>query len=131
MRCTDLQTILDDFESHRVPDEYRREPTHVHWACARGYLTWFYTVSYPIMTPNVLGGPPRSANQEVFEVWDEKAKSVTTICRRVVKMDRAALESRLFEDDSPQLYLVERMVSELRNIVHFRRRRRPVVRHTK
>lgn len=69
--CRDLQEILDDFESNLVLYEYHRDPSHVHWACVKGYLTCFYSVSHPIMTPDTLGEPPRLAKLEVLEVQDE------------------------------------------------------------
>lgn len=92
--------ILDDFKSHLVPEEYQREPPHVHWACVKGYLTWFYRVSHPILTPDSLEEPSRPANLEVLEVQDEQAKSMTMVCQRVAYMGITAIKSGLFEDDS-------------------------------
>lgn len=87
-------------------------------------------VLYPIMTSNATGERSRSANYEVFKVRDEQAKSVTAICRRVAEICRASIESGLFVDDNPQLFLVKHMVSKLRNIMQYMRRRRQTVKHT-
>lgn len=102
----DLQAILNDFESHLIPKEYPREPTHVHWICVEGYMTWFYRVSHHIMTPDAPREPPRPANQEVLQVRDEQEESAMMVCWRVVEMGIVAIESRLFMDESPQLSLV-------------------------
>lgn len=107
-------------------------------------MTWFYRVPHYIMTSDAPGRPPRPTNQEVLEVQDDQTESVMMVCRRVVEMDKAGIKSRLFEDGSPQLALVENMIVELqngvqyirkivelRNVVHYRReRRRHRVRHT-
>lgn len=86
------------------------------------YMTWFYTVSHPIMTPDVPEGPPRPVNLEELEVQDEHAESLASVCRHVVEMGRRALEERLFEDGTPQKALMKSMVVELHNVVQYRRR---------
>lgn len=63
--------LLDDLKSHLVPGEYRQEIAHVQWAYGDGYLTWFYMMSYPIMTPDAPKGLLRSTNLKVLEVHDE------------------------------------------------------------
>ncbi|XP_058762964.1 uncharacterized protein LOC131636367 [Vicia villosa] len=83
-----LQAILDNFESHLVLEEYHREPTHVYWTCVKGYMTWLYRLSHPIITPDTLGEPPRPTNQEVLEIRDEQLENMETVCWRVVEMGR-------------------------------------------
>lgn len=62
MRRKDLMEILNDFNSHVVQEEYRREPTHIRWACDEGYMTWFYRISYSIMTLDATKEPPKPTN---------------------------------------------------------------------
>lgn len=33
-----------------------------HWHYVDGYMTWFYIVSHPVMTPDAPGRPPRPAH---------------------------------------------------------------------
>lgn len=65
------------------------------------------------MTPDAPGIPRRPANQELLKAYDDQAKSMTAVYRRVVEMDRAGIEEVLFEAVSPQLALVENMIFEL------------------
>lgn len=74
-------------------------------------------MSHSIVTSDAPGEPHIPSNQEVLEVRDEQVKSVTMVCRCVEEMGRATIGSGLFEDGSPQLSLMERMVFELWNVV--------------
>lgn len=66
---------------------------HVHWAYDDDYMTWFYRVSHPIMTPNAPGRPLRPTNYEVLEAQDDHTESVTTVYRRVVGMGITDIET--------------------------------------
>lgn len=88
----DLCAILDNFESHLIPDEYHIVPTPIHCTIVDTYMTWLYTVSHPIMTHTPPRRPHRPVNHKVLEAQDDQAESVTTVCRLVVEMDKTDID---------------------------------------
>lgn len=85
-------------------------------------MTWFYRVSHYILTPDAPRRPSRSANQEVLEAQYDETEDMIVIFWCIVEMDRADIETQLFEDDTPQLTLMDNMIVELLNVVQYRRR---------
>ena len=97
----DLGVILEDLDSHVVLEEYRRVSTPVNWAYAYCYITWFYGVSHPIMTPYTPGRSPRPSNQNILEARNDHTQDVISVCQRIVDMWRSSIKTRLFLEGSP------------------------------
>lgn len=97
----DLDAILDNFKSHLIPKEYHRVLAFVYWSYLDGFMTWFYSMSHPIMTPDAPERPHRPANCEVLEARDGHTEDVSTICRCIVEMGRSDIEAILFKEDTP------------------------------
>lgn len=62
-----LDDILADYERHMVPEKYQRMSTTCQWPFVDGYITWFYSVSHIVMTPDAFGHPSRPAHEEILE----------------------------------------------------------------
>ncbi|XP_058770497.1 uncharacterized protein LOC131644109 [Vicia villosa] len=82
----ELTSIFEDWAHHLVPNEYRRMVATESWHCVDDYVTWFYRVSHPLMTPDALGDPPRPAHEEILEnqqAEDDHATDLLPICQRI------------------------------------------------
>lgn len=78
--CRHLYDILADYEIHLVSEECRSMSATIQWPYVNGYMTWFYSVSHPVMTPDAPGRPPRSTHEEILEneqVRDDHAIDVS------------------------------------------------------
>ena len=58
--------------------EYQSKTTISQWSYVDNYMTWFYSVSHPIMTPNALERPSMPAHEEILkneQARDDHAQS--------------------------------------------------------
>ncbi|XP_058754452.1 uncharacterized protein LOC131627631 [Vicia villosa] len=62
-----LPTIFEDWAHHLVPEEYQHMVATQGWHLVDEYVTWFYRMSHPLMTPDTPGDPPRPAHEEILE----------------------------------------------------------------
>ncbi|XP_058759025.1 uncharacterized protein LOC131632257 [Vicia villosa] len=58
---------FQNWEHHLVPEEYREMRAFQSWHYVDGYVTWFFKVSHPIMTPDAPWRPPRPAYEKLME----------------------------------------------------------------
>lgn len=94
-----LYEILEDFDNHLVSYDYCRVLAPIHWAYTKGYLTWLYRVSHPIMTPNTHGRPPRPSNKEVLKAKDDHTQDISNIFRHNMDMARSDIETGLLRKE--------------------------------
>ncbi|XP_058783090.1 uncharacterized protein LOC131657742 [Vicia villosa] len=79
----ELTVIFEDWANLLVLEEYRRMQATQEWHCVDGYVTWFYRVSHPLLTPDALGAP-KPAHGEILEnqqAEDDHATDVLPICQ--------------------------------------------------
>lgn len=84
-----LDDILSDYESHLVLEEYRKMLTTSQWSYVGNYMTWFYSVTYPIMTPYTNGHPPKPTHEEILEneqVRDDHVIDVFPIFQNITRL---------------------------------------------
>ncbi|XP_058780319.1 uncharacterized protein LOC131653945 [Vicia villosa] len=132
-----LTPIFKDWAHHLVPEEYRRTVATQAWHCVDGYVTWFYRVSHPLMTPDAPGDPPMPAHEEILEkqhAEDDHATELLPVCQRIQMLGQDALDRSIIEQGGPEaVSIVERMVSDTAGATVYRRQRRSHgvrVRHT-
>lgn len=65
--CRHLYDIFAVYESHMVPEEYQSMSVTSQWSYVDNYMTWFYGVSHPVMTPETPRHSPRPAHEEILE----------------------------------------------------------------
>lgn len=53
--CRHLDDILADYESPLVSEECQIVQVTSQWHYAEGYMTYFYSVLHPVMTPDTHG----------------------------------------------------------------------------
>ncbi|XP_058774201.1 uncharacterized protein LOC131648465 [Vicia villosa] len=99
---------------YKRPEEYRLMQESSSWQYVEEYVTWFYTVSHPIMTLDAPRHPSRSAYENILENQ-----------QRIQLIGQEALESRIIERGSPEaVAIMKRVVSETVSAVGYRRPRR-------
>ncbi|XP_058746466.1 uncharacterized protein LOC131619381 [Vicia villosa] len=91
----DLDDIFEDWEQYIVSQDNRLTQVSNSWHCIEGYVTWFYTLSHPILTPDALGRPYRITYEEILEnqqAQDDHATDVLPICQRIQVIGKEALD---------------------------------------
>lgn len=64
------------------------------------YMTWFYSLSHPVMTSYAPGRPLRPVHEEILEnkqVRDDCVIDVLSICQNIMRPTYEGIESRRFE----------------------------------
>ena len=99
-----------------VLEEARMMQAPISWHCVEGYVTWFYTVSHPIMTLDALGRPPRPAHEDILDnqhTQDDHAPNVFPIYQWIKLIGLEALDLGIIERGGPEaVAIIERMVRE-------------------
>lgn len=82
-------------------------------------MTWFYSVSHPIMTSHAPGRPPRPALKEILEneqVRHDHAIDVFPICQNTMWITLEGIKSGLFErGDDDAVALARSVLTEAQN----------------
>ncbi|XP_058766846.1 uncharacterized protein LOC131640475 [Vicia villosa] len=95
-----LTAIFEDWAHHLVPEEYRRMVATQSLHCVDGYVTWFYRVSHPLMTPDAPGDPSRAAHEEILEnqqTEDDHVSDLLPVCQRIQMLGQDALDRGIIE----------------------------------
>ncbi|XP_058771909.1 protein MAIN-LIKE 1-like [Vicia villosa] len=82
----EIAAIFEDWAHHLVLKEYRSMVATKRWHCVDGYVTWFYRVSHPLVTPDAPGDPPRPSHEEILEnrqAEDDQATDILPVCQRI------------------------------------------------
>src|SRR3954469_11890757 len=74
MTRVQLTAIFEDWEHHVVPEEFRRIRVTHDWHSMEGYVTWFYRVSHPLLTPDA----PTLLGQHTRRSWRTSRPRMTT-----------------------------------------------------
>lgn len=123
-----LDNILADYKSHIVPDEYRSMSSTSQWSYAEGYMTWFYSVSHPVMTLDTHGHPPKPAHEEIIKheyVRDEHSIDVLLMCLNIMQIMYEDIESGMSErGDDNVVSLAFSILTEARNDLGYPQPRR-------
>src|SRR3954464_519133 len=119
--------MFDDWEHHVVPEEYRRMRVTQDCHCVEGYVTWFYRVSHPLLTPGAPGAP-RPAHEEILEnqqAEDDHVIDLLPICQRIEMLGRDALDRGVVHHGSPEaVAMMEIIVTDAGRAAAYRRQRR-------
>lgn len=119
-----LDDILADYESHLVPEEYKSMLATSQWSYVDGYMTWFNSVSHPVMILYALECPPRPAHEEILEneqARDDHVIDVLSIWLNIMCITYDDIEFGLFErggDDAVSLACF--ILTEARNALGYR-----------
>src|SRR3954466_481488 len=131
-----LTAMFEDWEHHVVPEEYRRMWVPQDCHSVEGYVTWFYRVSHPLLTPDAPGAP-RPAHKKILEnqqAEDDHAIDLLPICQRIEMLGRDALDRGVIHQGGPKAVAVmEIIVADAGCAAGYRRQRRAQgerVRHT-
>ncbi|XP_058763616.1 uncharacterized protein LOC131637068 [Vicia villosa] len=133
----EVNEIAANFKSRLVPEEYRSQEATSEWNHVEVYMTWFYSVSHPYMTPNAHRRPPRSAHEEILEndqVMDDHVVDLLSVGQNIMQILREVIESGLFERGGDEVVtLACSSLTNVRNALGYCRQRRSQtvrIRHT-
>ena len=122
----EIDDIFADYEHHLVPEEARATTAPTDWACADGYISWFFTVSHPYMVPTAPGSPPRPAHQEILEEQQSQmdhTQDVLPRCRRILQIARSGIEAGFFPEGSGGRRILDDIITEAEGALQYRRHR--------